>query len=408
MSQAKDILVLNAGSSSLKFALIQMPQGQELASGLAERLGSDQACLTLHWQDQTHTQDLPSGAAHPEALQTVVHWLQLQQVDQNLAAVGHRVVHGGEAFTASTRIDAEVEATIERLIQLAPLHNPANLSGIRSARQLFPDLPQVAVFDTSFHQTLPPEAFTYALPYELYREHGIRRYGFHGTSHRYVTRQAQTWLKPNTPSARLISAHLGNGCSLCAVKGGRALDTTMGLTPLEGLVMGTRSGDLDPSLSFYLVEELGYDLAAVKKLFNRQSGLLGLSGLSNDCRALEEARAQGHERARLALEVFAYRAAKYIASYLVPLGGLEALIFTGGIGENSALVRNLIIQRLGALGLLLDEAANAHCVGGVAGQISQGDRPLALVIPTNEERMIAQDSYELLTTQPSPKPKEIR
>lgn len=389
MNTQKNILVLNSGSSSLKFGLISMPEGMVQISGLAERLGTQEANLTIH---QSHKKIvLPKSGSHAQALEAIV-----AQLNPNtpIHAVGHRVVHGGEDFTRSCLITEPVISAIERLCKLAPLHNPANLSGINSARQMFKDVPHFAVFDTSFHQSLPPEAFTYALPQEMYQKHGIRRYGFHGTSHRYVSDQARHWLKPG--QNKLITAHLGNGSSICAVSAGRSLDTSMGLSPLEGLVMGTRCGDVDPSLTFYLIEELGYSIAEVRNMYNKQSGLLGLSGRSNDCRELLQASSEGDASARLALDVFAYRASKYIASYLVPLGGLDALIFTGGIGENAAEVRSLILKRLSPLGIKLDLEANLRTIGGQAGLISVGHAPAVLVIPTNEELMIAKDSFELM------------
>jgi acetate kinase len=312
-----------------------------------------------------------------------------------VSSVGHRVVHGGEAFKQATRITPEVIAQIEACVPLAPLHNPANLLGICGAMEVFPDLPHVAVFDTAFHQTMPQVAYRYALPEKLYREHGVRRYGFHGTSHQYVTQKAAEMLGIQLVKSCFISAHLGNGCSLAAVRGGQSLDTSMGLTPLEGLVMGTRSGDLDPGIHAFLAENLKLSLVQVTDLLNKQSGLLGLSGLSNDMRELERAAALGHAGATLAIEVFCYRLAKYIAALSVPLGRIDALVFTGGIGENSANVRAKVLGQLGVLGFRLDAAENGLKVGGQAGVISVG-RPVAMVVGTNEELMIAHECQKLL------------
>lgn len=402
------ILVLNAGSSSLKFALYQLaeqqpgseqPELQLAFSGLAERLGSPEAQLRLQAAKGEPQQQALPQAQHSEALAAILRSLNAQGCDA-LLAVGHRVVHGGERFQASCRITPEVTQQIAALCQLAPLHNPANLSVIQAMQALHPDLPQVAVFDTAFHHSLPAYASAYALPATLYQQHGIRRYGFHGSSHRYVSQAARAHLGP--AQSRLVTAHLGNGCSVCAVKDGLSLDTSMGLTPLEGLVMGSRSGDLDPGILLYLQEQLGYSLAELRQLLNQQAGLKGLSGLSNDCRELLAARAEGHAGADLALNVFCYRVAKYIAAYLVPLGGLDALVFTGGIGENAPELRAQILHWLRPLGFELDPEANQRLTAGQTGQISVSEQPRALVIPTDEEKMIALDTLALLAEPGAP------
>jgi len=313
-----------------------------------------------------------------------------------LVAVGHRVVHGAEYFRDSQVVTDDVLDKIEACSHLAPLHNPANVLGLRVARKVFPDLPHVVVFDTAFHQSMPPRAYLYAVPYELYTEYGVRRYGFHGSSHRFVVRQAASLLGRPLEETALVSAHLGNGCSAVSALGGRSVDTTMGLTPLEGLVMGTRSGDVDPSLHAYLAGRTGWDLERITTLFNKESGLLGLSGLSNDMRTLLDASAEGHERAQLAVEVFCYRLAKAVAAMAVPLGRLDALIFTGGIGEHAPGIRARVVELLGILGLELDADRNADHGRASGGRIT-GDRgPAALVVPTDEELMIAQDAVDLI------------
>lgn len=393
------ILVLNSGSSSLKFSLFNTRDNSEVLSGLAERLGGPDA--QLNWR--THSPNHPTegqrtlpGADHKAALTALTDLLsELGHNTKDLAAAGHRVVHGGETFNASVLITPEVLADIEALSHLAPLHNPANLAGIRALTALMPQLPQVAVFDTAFHQTLPRTAYLYALPWRLYQEHGIRRYGFHGTSHRYVSQEAARRLQLPPDNHRIITAHLGNGCSACAVKNGQSLDTTMGLTPLEGLVMGTRSGDIDPSIHQMLHDRTGLSLNEITTLLNRDSGLLGISELSNDMRTLVEAADNGHTQAELAIEVFCYRLAKGIAGLVVATGGLDALVFTGGIGENASGVREKTVYHLNWLGLNLDVTANLNHGQYQQGQISTTYEPAVMVIPTAEEWMIAQDTMAL-------------
>ncbi len=397
-----NVLVINCGSSSIKFALIDTSAGAEWVSGLAERLGQTEARLNWKVDGEKQSESI-AGADHRGAMQAIIDRLHEvvqrrygEELTDRLAGIGHRVVHGGESFTQSTVIDAAVLAEIKRVSHLAPLHNPANVLGIETAQTLFPSLSQVAVFDTAFHQTMPRQAYLYAVPYSYYQEFGVRRYGFHGTSHRYVTRRAAEMLgRPYTELA-LISAHLGNGCSAAAVLDGRSVDTTMGLTPLEGLVMGTRSGDVDPSLHEFLSGQLGIGLGDVTQILNKQSGLLGLSGLNNDMRSLEAAAAQGHEQAQLAIDVFCYRLAKYLAALAVPLGRLDAIIFTGGIGENSACVRAQTLSQLAILGVHLDEARNEQHGRQSNGRITQDQSTVALVVPTDEEAMIAADTIELV------------
>lgn len=391
---ARNILVINCGSSSIKFALVDPEQAQFAISGLAERLGSADA--VLHWQrDGIKHSQVIAGDDHRAALAHLLQRVQ-ETTGGHLHGIGHRVVHGGEHFTRAQRLDDEVIAAIRAVAPLAPLHNPAGLLGIEAALALYPQLPQVAVFDTAFHQSLPEHAFRYAVPEQLYRDHGVRRYGFHGTSHRFVSvRAAELSGLPVEDSAWLV-AHLGNGCSTCAVVNGQSRDTSMGLTPLEGLVMGTRSGDVDPNLHSHLSRTLGWSLAQIDRMLNHDSGLLGLSGLSNDMRSLEQARDEGHAGATLAIEVFCYRLAKSLAAMSCALPRLDGLIFTGGIGENSPLIRSKTVAHLSLLGLKLDETANDRCLRGVSGPIHAQDHIRVLVVPTNEERQIALDTLALL------------
>ena len=391
---ARNILVINCGSSSIKFALVNEAQETFILSGLAERLGSPEA--VLHWRLGEHKDSLAlPGADHRQALSHLLPIVQ-QAAAGALHGIGHRVVHGGEHFSGASRLDASSLHSIRQIAPLAPLHNPANLQGIEAAMKLFPDLIQVAVFDTAFHQTLPEHAFRYAVPQALYAEHGVRRYGFHGTSHRYVSQKAAQMSGLALEASSWLVAHLGNGSSTCAVENGLSRDTSMGLTPLEGLVMGTRSGDVDPNLHSHLARTLGWSLEQIDAMLNHDSGLLGLSGLSNDMRTLEQAREQGHPGATLAIEVFCYRLAKSLAAMSCALQRLDGVVFTGGIGENSALIRRKTLDHLGLLGLKLDEQANARCIRGIAGAIHAPGHPRVLVVPTNEERQIALDTLALL------------
>ena len=396
MMNRQKVLVINCGSSSIKFSVVSPDAGLHLMSGMAERLETRDA--VLKWKLDERSDEKPLGeAGHQEAAEAIAALLDESDIlSDGLQAVGHRVVHGGERFTGSALIDDSILEGIEACNHLAPLHNPANVVGIRLARKLFPDLPQVAVFDTAFHQSMPPRAFLYAVPYGLYEEQGVRRYGFHGTSHRFVTRQAAVLRGLQPGEGRWISAHLGNGCSAAAVVDGRSVDTSMGLTPLEGLVMGTRSGDVDPSLHEFLAGSLGWNLQRITSMLNKESGLLGLSGLSNDMRTLLEAADKGNERALLAVEVFCYRLAKSIAGLAVPLGKMDALVFTGGIGENSVAVRERVVNLLEILGIRLDPARNAVHGENHGGLISCDEGTAAMVVPTDEELMIARESMAIL------------
>ena len=385
-----NVLVVNCGSSSLKFALIEPESGAVVHRGLAERLSSNQASLIFDGVPAVH---LAPPAGHGEVLDQVLAHLG----GQAPAAVGHRVVHGGEAFSDSVLIDGGAIEKIQQCAELAPLHNPANLAGIRAAQQRFPELPQVAVFDTAFHQTLPPRAFVYAVPYEFYERYKLRRYGFHGSSHRYVASEAALRLGRPLEQLELVTAHLGNGCSACAIRGGRSVDTTMGLTPLEGLVMGTRSGDVDPNLHLFLAERLGLGLAGITDLLNQKSGLLGLSGSSNDMRTLLALCEEGDLRAELAIDVFCYRLAKAILGLAAALERIDALVFTGGIGEHAAPVRARTLGLLRVLGGKVDGELNLRHGIESNGRITAADSAvLALVVPTNEELVIARETARVV------------
>ncbi|GAB2953393.1 acetate kinase [Hymenobacter coalescens] len=397
-----NIFVVNSGSSSIKYQLFRWPQEQPVCSGLIERIGLPESLITHtafgaagEPQKQQHVLDLSDHAA---GLREVVRLLTnaetgVLQDPAEMHVVGHRVVHGGEEFAATTRITPAVKAKIKSLFALAPLHNPANYLGIEVAEELFPQAHQVAVFDTAFHQTLPEHAFRYALPAQLYHEHGIRAYGFHGTSHKYVAAQAAAYL--GRPDARLITVHLGNGSSITAVQAGRSVDTSMGLGPMGGLVMGTRAGDIDPSIIFHLINQLGYSAEQVNTLLNKQSGMLGLTGHS-DMRDVGQAVAAGDPDATLALQLYGYRIRKYIGAYAAALGGLDAVVFTAGVGENDAAVRRLACEKLEFLGIRLDAARNEARARGLR-EISAADAAVkVLVIPTNEELEIARQCAELL------------
>lgn len=388
------ILVINSGSSSLKFAVYAGEQREPKLAGMADRLGQAQATITVTADNGKATQPLPQST-HEAALDAMLAALSERHLLSRLAAVGHRVVHGGERFAQSVPITPEVLADIEACAPLAPLHNPPALRGIRAAMHRLPRVPHVAVMDTAFHQTMPPAAYFYALPMALYRDYGVRRYGFHGTSHRYVAAEAVRMLGLDPRDHGLVTAHLGNGASATAVQDGRSVDTTMGMTPLEGLVMGTRSGDVDAGALSLIARATGWDWDSMDDLLNKRSGLLGLSELSNDCRELEQAARSGHPGAQRALDVFVHRLARHIGGLAMALRRLDAVVFTGGIGEHSAWVRAATLQRLRPLGLALDAAANERMVGGKAGVISLQQHPAALVIPTNEEWMIARDAASL-------------
>lgn len=398
-----NVLVINCGSSSLKYQLFDMTDEHVLAKGLAERIGEGNGAvghLTHQAEGKPTFAQEVTFAHHEAALAACIAKLTDAQYGavsslEEINAVGHRVVHGGEHFSGSVIIDEEVLTVVRECIELAPLHNPPNLEGIEAAQHLLPHCPQIAVFDTAFHATLPPHAYHYAIPKEYYEKFGIRRYGFHGTSHRFVSREAERLLgAPSSPEGhRLVTVHLGNGCSISAVKGGKCVDTSMGMTPLEGLVMGTRSGDVDPALVQQLADRLNTDAAGVTTILNKKSGLLGLSGISNDMRDLLDS---GDDNARLAVDVFCYRIRKYIGAYAAAMGGLDAVVFTAGIGENAPVVREKVCRGLEFLGAELDPDLNNN--GSGTRDISRPDaRCRLLVVATNEELLIARDTKELLS-----------
>ncbi|MEO7129847.1 MAG: acetate kinase [Dermatophilaceae bacterium] len=390
------VLVINAGSSSLKYQLLDADSGETQASGIIERIGESDSYAAHSGPNGKHRRDVDCPNHHAAFLLLSGSFEEfgpsLDEID--LVAVGHRVVHGGDRFSAPVLIDDEVESTIESLIPLAPLHNPGNLEGIRRARERFPDVPQVAVFDTAFHQTLPPHAYTYAVPSTWRTDYGVRRYGFHGTSHAYVSRRAAELIHHPIDDANVIVLHLGNGASATAVQGGRSIDTSMGLSPLEGLVMGTRAGDLDPSLPGHL-GRMGISVEDYDRALNKESGLKGLTG-SNDFRELEERMEAGDSDAQLAFDVVVHRLRKYIGAYAAVLGRLDAVAFTAGVGEHSPILRAATLEGLGLLGIELDAAANA-AAGSGEHVISTPDSPVTvLVIPTAEELEIAQQAAALV------------
>lgn len=389
--QRQSVLVINCGSSSVKFALIDTASSEPLITGLVERLESAEAELSWNVDGLKCTKALPDANLVTGLSEVIA----LLPQDVEIVAVGHRVVHGGEEFAASVLIDDSVLAVVEKCSALAPLHNPANIAGIRAAQKVFPGKPQVAVFDTAFHQTLPRHAYLYAVPYEWYQDMGVRRYGFHGTSHRYVAEETARRMGKDLADLSVIIAHLGNGCSSCAVEGGQSKDTTMGLSPLEGLVMGTRSGDIDPSLPEFLAERLGWSIGKIMAALNKKSGLLGLSGQSNDMRTLVDAMDAGNDRAAIAIEVFAYRLAKSMLGLMAALTKLDAIVFTGGIGENSDKVRAKTISHLRVLGVELDPELNARNGDAATGRITKEGSLPCMVVATNEELMIARETLNV-------------
>ncbi|HIF9400989.1 TPA: acetate/propionate family kinase [Photobacterium damselae] len=390
------VLVINSGSSSLKFALIDTVTGDAMLNGLGECFFLPEAVVSWKVNGEKHEYKL-SGLEnhHQQAIDRIVALVDELGLKEDIVAIGHRVVHGGTKFSHTVKVDEQVMADIEALSDLAPLHNPAHVIGMRAAAKAFPSLSQYAVFDTAFHQTMPEKAFTYAISKEVSKEYDIRRYGAHGTSHYYVTREAAKVVNKPVEASSFISVHLGNGASVCVVKNGESIDTSMGFTPLAGLMMGTRCGDIDPSVLEYLLKK-GWTPEQLHDLLVKKSGFLGVSGITSDCRGIIEAMEQGNHDAKLAFEVFTYRAAKYIASYMVALDELDGIIFTGGIGENSMPVRSEILRLLKIFGYREDEQANADARFGNSGVITQANTPLAMVIPTNEEWVIANESMALL------------
>lgn len=390
------VLVLNCGSSSIKFQLIEMDTEEVLAKGQTEKIGSQEAIFTYKPKGKEKIVRTQSIVSHDVAIEVVLRSLMdpsegVLKSKTEIDGIGHRLVHGGEEFVDSMLIDDEVKAGVRRCIQFAPLHNPHNLRGVEACEQLLPGIPQVGVFDTAFHHTLPPQAYIYALPMKFYREHKIRRYGFHGTSHAYVARKAAEYVGKPVESLKIITCHLGNGASITAVDGGRSVETSMGFTPLEGLIMGTRCGDIDPALIPHIADLEKLTLAQVDALLNKKSGMLGLTEKTNDFREIEDAAEAGDQQSIMALETFCHRLKKYIGAYSAVLGGLDILVFTAGIGEHSPLVRAASVKNLEYLGVSVDEAknqANAFDIG--TGRVK------VLVIPTNEELAIARDTLRIL------------
>jgi len=396
------IIVVNSGSSSIKYETFDLSSLSASSKGLLERIGAPDSRLKHQWLTPVgkweEIVESRSVADHREGFSFILEVSSRARSGRTVPevfAVGHRVVHGGEKFSEPAIIDDRALEAIRQLIPLAPLHNPANITGIEVMRELLPDVPQVAVFDTAFHQTMPPQAFHYALPAEFYRSYGVRRYGFHGSSHRYVTKEAARHLSIPLEGLNLITLHLGNGASATAIQRGKSIDTSMGLTPLEGLIMGTRCGDLDPAVHFYLARKTGRPFEEIESILNKESGLKGICGV-NDMREIQRRAAEGDVQAELALAMFCYRVRKYIGAYYAALGSLDAVVFTGGIGENSALVRSRSCDGLSALGISLDERRNGDAGGDIAQIQAQDSRVKILVIPTNEEREIAQQTLEAI------------
>ncbi|GGC93805.1 acetate kinase [Thalassobacillus devorans] len=390
------IIAINAGSSSLKFQLMEMPEETVITKGLVERIGINDSIFTIEvgGEKVTTTQDI---ADHAEAVKMLLEKLTSTGIIDSLDeidGVGHRVVHGGERFSDSVLITEEVIKEIEEVSDLAPLHNPANLTGIRAFKQVLPGVPSVAVFDTAFHQTMPEQSYLYSLPYEYYEKYGIRKYGFHGTSHKYVSERAAEMLGLPIEQLRVISCHLGNGASIAAIEGGKSIDTSMGFTPLAGVTMGTRSGNIDPALIPYIMDKTGKTAAEVMNVLNKESGMLALSGFSSDLRDIEEKASDGEERAELALEVFAARIHKYIGSYASRMHGVDAIIFTAGVGENSTAIRERVLKGLEFMGVYWDPSLNK--VRGKEAFVNYPHSPVkVMIIPTNEEVMIARDTVRL-------------
>ena len=394
-----NVLVINCGSSSLKYQVLNMKNEELLCKGLVERIGMEGSVITHEKIGMDKVKNVVPMENHQDAIKNVLDAVQhpehgvVKSMDE-IGAVGHRVVHAGEKFAYSVYIDDAVIGALEECVELAPLHNTPNLQGIAACQALMPDTPMVGVFDTAFHQTMPPESYLYAIPYEYYEKHGIRRYGFHGTSHKYVAERAADMMGVDMHDLKLITCHLGNGASVSAIKHGRCVDTSMGFTPLEGLVMGTRSGDIDPAIVTYIRQKENLPQGKANEILNKKSGVLGISGVSSDFRDLEEAVKQGNERAALALKIFAQKVKGYIGSYIAEMNGVDAIIFTAGVGENDIAMREMICQNMGNLGIKMDVLKNN--VRGKETDFAKDDSKVRLLlIPTNEELMIARDTYQI-------------
>lgn len=394
------VLVVNCGSSSLKYQVLDMTGEMVLAKGLIERIGLNGSVIKHEKEGMDKVVKEVPMKDHKDAIKQMLEFVLdpvygvLTDMSE-LSAVGHRVVHAGEKYARSVLITDDVINALEECVEMAPLHNPPNLMGIAACKELMPDTPMVGVFDTAFHQTMPPESYIYAIPYEYYEKYGIRKYGFHGTSHQYVAQRAADILGRNLNDMKIITCHLGNGASVCAIKRGRCIDTSMGYTPLEGLAMGTRSGDIDPAIVGFIGEKVGLSFSGVNNVLNKESGVLGISGVSADFRDIEDAAAEGNERAQLALKVFAHKVRHYIGAYIAEMNGVDAIVFTAGIGENGIEMRDVICNDLNNLGIKMDLVKNK--VRGKETIISTDDSPVkVLLVPTNEELMIARDTYEIV------------
>ena len=395
------ILVLNCGSSSIKYALYNMDDKSVMTSGGAERVGLDEAFVKVKMPDGTKKKVMHDIPEHTEGVKFIFSLLTdpeigvIKSLDE-IDAVGHRMVHGGEKFNKSVVLNDEVLKTFEACIVLAPLHNPANLKGVKAVSELMPGLPQVGVFDTAFHQTMPAHSYLYAIPYDLYEKYGVRRYGFHGTSHRYVSQRVCEFLGVDYNTKRIITCHIGNGGSVAAVENGKCVDTSMGLTPLEGLMMGTRSGDIDGGAITFLEKKLGLDADGMSNLLNKKSGVLGITGISSDMREIDDAIAAGNERAKLALDMYNYRIKKYVGAYAAAMGGCDIIVFTAGVGENQSEMREAVCENMEYMGVKIDKEKNKG-IRGVEAVISAPDSKVTVcVIPTDEELMIATDTMNLL------------
>lgn len=396
-----NILVLNCGSSSVKYKLMEMPEANVLAQGVVEKLGLEDSFLKFKLPNGEKVVLEKHMPEHTVAIDFVLQTLTSQEYGcikslKEIDAVGHRLVHGGDKFSKSVVITDEVVAKVTECIDLAPLHNPPSLKGIAAVTELMPGVPQVGVFDTSFQQTMPEHAYMYALPYEYYEKYGVRRYGFHGTSHRYVSQRACEFLGLDFKKTRIITAHIGNGASISAIKNGACIDTSLGLTPTEGLIMGTRCGDVDPGALVFIGEKEKMSYAALSNMINKKSGVLGISGVSSDMREIEDAIAQGHERAKLALKMYDYRIKKYVGALAAAMGGVDVVVFTGGVGENQTTTREYVCSDMEYMGMKIDAALNAKIRGEECLLSTEDSKVKIVVIPTDEEKMIALDTLELI------------
>lgn len=395
------IIVLNCGSSSIKYQLFEMPSQRVIAKGLVDKIGLKGSLVKHEREDGIKVTLEGEIFDHKLGIEYVLGILLSEKYGsikdlEEINAVGHRVVHGGERYGNSVRINDSVIEALEETVDLAPLHNPPNLDGINAITELMPNVPQVGVFDTAFHQTMPKHSFLYGIPYSLYQKHGVRRYGFHGSSHKFVANKAAEFLKKPMNELNLITCHLGNGASIAAVQKGKSIDTSMGMTPTEGLIMGTRSGDLDIGALFHIIKKEEIDLATANTLINKHSGMLGISGVSSDMRDIETAAEEGNERAQMALKMYQYRIKKYIGSYAAAMGGVDAIVFTGGVGENDWVTRQNAVEGLEFMGVELDKSKNTGMRGKTMAISTDASKVSVLVIPTNEELVIASDTFEIL------------